>query len=276
MKNIMIEPNWTLNDILKIYKRIFFFLTEVKNLDSNCSLTHINLYENILKFKKLFNFIDPGVHYLLKNDNYPHLKKLHKLASGNLLSNEFISIDYPGDMFPSKSQEFIKRSIQNNFKYADNPKYICTIQFNISRFIQNDRVKLPIAKPSINDFPSFKENFEILENIFLGKNKILGIGNLCRVFEPNKFMDKITSFLIAKSRGDSLFKNERKIKWIHFYGLSKSCIKRYIPIFLYNGIIVSADSLKWTRASSKNLRKKYMKQKNQTTLKPITWKQKGF
>jgi hypothetical protein len=261
-----------------------YFLTEVKQKESKYCLLHVDQYNHKEKVNKLFSFVDPGVHYLMKYEEYPHIDQLHDLAKGGLLENEYISIDYPGDMFPEKCDEFIAKSIANNLKYAENPKYICTIQFKIAKFEipevkpgeKTTKIKLPIAKPSVNDFPSFKENFENLEHIFLGKDKVVGVGNLCRVIHTNKFLDKMVDYITHKSRGNGIFKNKRLIKWVHFYGFSMRCIKKYIPRLKYSGIIVSADSLKWTRPVTNTLKNKYMINQCQRQLAPVDHEQKGL
>lgn len=173
-------------------------------------------------------FIDPGVYELKESTEYSKIDLLHELASGKLRDNEWVSIDYPPDMNESFSDLFIEKSIKNNIKYRDNPKYICTIQFKFQ------------------DFNDFTKQFEYLEEQIDFTKKIIGIGNLCRIMKPDLFTDKVFSYLL----------NKPKYQY-HFYGLSLSNIKTYLYYFVSRGQIVSVDSTKWTKACNSSLKRKY-------------------
>jgi len=254
------------------------FFTDIPTDVSNYCLLHINKYDSPKKAAKKLIFVDPGVHYLMKHEEYPHIERLHELASGGLESNEWISIDYPGDMFPERMEEFIEHTYQNNLKYAYNLKYICTIQFHLSNCATPKEFWAGVAQGDQSDFISFQQEFTRHIPFFLFKNKILGIGNLCRIMYPTPLTDRIFDYVIKQSKGPSLFKNERLIKWVHIYGLSKRCIYKYVPMLEYAGIKVSVDSTKWTRVNG-HLIPKYKvshKDKPQQKLAPVPWEQGGI
>lgn len=200
-----------------------FFTDITTNFSSYC-LLNIKQYNNPNKFSKKLIYIDPGVYELKKSQEYSKIDFMHNLIQQNLLQkNEYISIDYPPDMNLKYSSLFIQKSIKNNLKYKNNEQYICTIQ---SRF---------------QDFKDFKKQFEFLESHINFDKKIIGIGNLCRIFHPNKFTDNLFSYLATK-----------KYKY-HFYGLGLNLIKKYLRK-LENW---SIDNTKWTRAVNSELKSKY-------------------
>jgi hypothetical protein len=127
------------------------------------------------------------------------------------------------------TKEFILKSIQNNERYANNKQYICTIQ---SKFYNSK---------------DFKYQFEYLEPIFIKKKKIVGIGNLCRIMNPNIFTDRIFNYLQEKAS---------ECYWIHFYGLSLKLIKHYLPQ-LDKITQISVDSTKWTKACNSTIKSKF-------------------
>ena len=128
------------------------------------------------------------------------------------------------------SDKFINDTNNMNWKYCDNPHYITGLQF----------YQL--------DFNSFIDNWNKNLAFFWKKKKILGIGNLCRIFYPTEFTDKIFAHLE---------KNYDGIHWVHFYGLSLRLIKHYIPKLLKTGMKISVDSTKWTKACTNELKMKY-------------------
>lgn len=105
------------------------FMTDITTDASNYCLLSIKKYNDKRKEKKKLFFIDPGVYELVKTNEYSHITELHELVP-NLKENEYISIDYPCDMNPKYTKEFIEKSYQNNVRYASNLHYICTIQMH--------------------------------------------------------------------------------------------------------------------------------------------------
>lgn len=194
-------------------------------------MANIKYYGNKKIKEKEIVFYDPDVYSLRDGNEYPKIKLLHEIASGvkPLKKNEYISIDYPCDMNLKFQVEFIRKTVENNIKYANNRRYICTIQ---SKF---------------KNIKDFRFNLYKLEDIWSNTGKILGIGNLCRIIYPNKFMDMVFT---------EMYKIAKKVKQFHFYGLSIRNIKRYIPRLLVTSD-VSVDSTKWTRAVDNSLRIPY-------------------
>lgn len=175
--------------------------------------------------------IDPGVHELLTKTEYSNIEKLHQLAQGQLQHNEYLSIDYPCDMNLEMSEEFIERSIHNNFTYKDNDRYICTVQSNFE------------------DIIDFRKQFDLLEPIFkTNPQKVIGIGNMCKIHRPNSFTDAVIDYIARHVQNG---------RWIHFYGLGKYLIERYAPL-LDGRFRLSTDSNKWTLyTGDKELVEKY-------------------
>lgn len=193
---------------------IFFTSNIVKS--SNYSIDGIDKRR---KYDKLVYFIEPCVRQLLHAREYTHINKLHSKVK-YLNENEYITIDYPCDMNVMYSDEFIQKSIDNNYKYADIDNYICVVQ---SKF---------------QDYFDFMRQFKNLEKIWIeNKNKIIGIGNLCRIKHPNTFTDLVFSYL---KRANSL-----KGRRVHIYGLSIKLIKKYANYIEDAGIKMSTDSNKW-------------------------------
>lgn len=202
------------------------FFTDAQTECSKYCLTNIKYYNRQKLSKKKIIFIDPAVYQLKKSNEYLKIKELHKKVK-NLYTNEFISIDYPSDMNSELENLFILKTNYNNFKYASNNQYICTIQ---SKF---------------KNIASFKENFELLKPLF--RNKIVGIGNLCRIIYPKGYSEKLVKYLI---------KNKSYLKYLHLYGVSLRFIRKHIKV-LTDNFCVSVDSTKWTRACNTSLKKKY-------------------
>jgi len=207
------------------------FFTDISTKASSYCMLNINRYNSKLKKNKKLVFVDPGVWELTKGvTEYEFVEKLHRLAQGNLEDNEYISIDYPCDMNEKYTDFFIEKSITNNLVYQRNPKYICTIQ---SKF---------------RDFKDFKKRFDDLGPIFLDQDKILGIGNMCRIMQPNTFTDNVFRYILR-------FRNS--IRWVHFYGLAHKLIMKYIPMLEGWGMKTSVDHTKWTRACHNKLKRQY-------------------
>jgi hypothetical protein len=216
------------NVIKRKYKLIFFTDDTV---NSRYHLRNIKASKKV-KTPKEVVYIDPGVHELKKQIEYSRIKQIVRMIDNNeLKDNEYISLDYPCDMNLKYQDLFVKKSVENNFKYADNPRYICAIQFKVQ------------------DYSDFDFRFEELRHIWERKNKVLAIGNLCRIINPNEFTDHVFR---------TINRNAHKMRQIHFYGLSLPCIKKYIPALL-DKVQVSVDSTKWTRVHNKAMEKKYGK-----------------
>ncbi len=206
-----------------------YFFTDINTNISKYCLLNIKQYYSKKKDNKEICYIDPSVHELLKSDEYSKIDILYKLLDDNLLlPNEFISIDYPCDMNANYTDLFIKKSYDNNIKYKDNSKYICTIQFKFK------------------DFEDFIYQTERLRYVWDGNiTKIIGMGNLCRIFYADEFMNKVLLYIRDNMQGKS----------VHFYGIGLRVIKSKIFREILNGnIIVSVDSTKWTRAVNQNLK----------------------
>jgi hypothetical protein len=222
------------------------FLTDIKTDISNFCLLHIDRYNDKRKQNKKLCFIDPGVYNLKKNIEYPQFELLHYLAAGNLLPNEYISIDYPSDMNPEFEDYFVQETIRNNLRYADNPQYINTLQYKFCIF------------------NSFVANFNHLKPLFWNKNKIVGFGNLCRILYPNEYTDKVFAFIRENMSG---------IKQIHFYGLGLRVVKKYFPMFSSNQLQkISLDNTKWTKAVVNDLKFKFGLNCNRKTRNLYFWR----
>jgi len=182
---------------------------------------------------------------------YSHIDQLHYLAQGHLLENEYLSVDYPADMNLQYQKEFVEKSIANNWKYKDNPQYICAIQYDW--MAQKD----------------FEYRIKELEPIYAYKKKIVALGNLCRIMRPNPYFDFVINYIL---------RNKEKFYWIHIYGMALACIKKYIPLLqLYApNIIISVDSTKWTRPCTDTLKRKHMKPVTQCQLPNASYPMLGL
>lgn len=223
-------------------------------------MLNIKKYEDKRKETKKIIFVDPDVMALKKHDEYPLIDKLHWLASGNLKSNEYLGIDYPSDMNPKLEQEFIRKSLENNLKYKDNPQYICGIQYKWM------------------DYKDFEFRMKELELIYAYKQKIVGLGNLCRLMLNQRRKGFAAEKAYFQKVIDYLIRNKEKFYWVHIYGMSKQAMKCFIPLLqtYAPNIILSVDNTKWTYASNEKLKQKYMINQKQTQLTPTKHQQKGY
>jgi len=186
---------------------------------------------NWTRWKEIF--IDPGVYELKKRPYYSWEKNINiKDFLNSLHENHYFSADYPCDMNPSFTDEFLRKSWENAIQYCGHPNYIVTVQ---SKF---------------NDYYDFMQWFDKYNDLYIASG-ILGIGNLCRCI--NKKYDEFVKHVLAYAF--------RKCKHprIHIYGLPFKYIKlasRYESTKMLN-IELSIDSTKWTRACSTRLRNKH-------------------
>lgn len=246
------------------------YFTDIQTHASNYCLLNIKKYDDPRKQTKKLIFVDPGVMELRKHDEFKHIEKLHWLADGHLQSNEYLSIDYPCDMisldlpreeYDNKCHQFREKSIVNNWKYAENPQYICTIQSYW--MVQQD----------------FEYRMKELEPIYAGKKKIVGLGNLCRLLIDRKKMKKTSAeYKYFKKVIEYIIRNRQKFYWIHIYGMSQYAIKQFVPLLqIYApNIQLSVDATKFTRCPNKKMHSKYVKPKSQSQLFPTKYKQTGI
>jgi len=229
------------------------FFTDITTAASHYCLLHVRAYRSPAKPSKTAVFIDPGVHQLIKHDDYLAIDRLHALADGTvpLAPNEWLSIDYPGDMCPGRMEEFLARTYANNVRYAANPRYIATVQCHLS----NCDVPRPrgdwagTAQGHLSDFASFKYEMGRLFPILRAcPAKILAIGNLCRVMYPTHLTDRIVAHLKAHVA-------DIPSRRVHFYGLALRLIKAYVPGLERAELEISVDSTKWTRAATSDLKR---------------------
>lgn len=197
------------------------FFTDITTNASHFCLCNIKRVHDPRLSQKRTVFIDPSVYELKHAVEYSHIEELHEIAR---TGTQYVSIDYPCDMNPLHSDEFIEKSIRNNLQYKDNPFYICTVQ------------------SKLHSYDDFKRQFEYLHEQIYFPSKIIGIGNLCRIMRPTAFTDYVFALL-------------RKYKeyQYHFYGLSLALIKRYCGAFPN----CSVDSTKWTFPVSRTLKENY-------------------
>lgn len=205
------------------------FFTDITTNSSNYCLLNVKRYDDPKKHAKKLIFIDPSVYELKTQTEYSNIEKLHQLVS-NHQENEYISIDYPCDMNITHSDLFIQKSIQNNWTYKENLHYICTIQYDWMVF------------------EDFKRRMLELEPIWAHMKKIVGLGNMCRIMNPCKYLDDCFNWVCARAE---------QFYWIHIYGMSLACIRKYVPLLEYKGLKVSVDSTKWTRACTNQLKSQY-------------------
>lgn len=179
-------------------------------------------------------FIDPSVQELRTHNEYTKIELLHSLLADGLPSNVYMSIDYPSDMNMEMQDIFIQRTYKNNVRYKDNVQYICTPQHNFM------------------DFESFYTEFERVRYIWEDNpDKIIGIGNMCRLIGSRKYHDYVADVL-------GYIQCNFKGRWVHVYGAPKWIIKWYKKE-LEDFCFFTTDNTKWTRAHTVELREKYGK-----------------
>jgi hypothetical protein len=227
-----------LNQFLNIQpKPNLIFFTQKEKFHHRYLLYKINRKTTLEELRNLSSnyteiFIDPDVYSLKKSNEFPEVNKLHELANISLPSNVFLSIDYPCDMNSNYSEEFIIKSVENNRRYAKNPNYICTIQFKYM------------------NFDDFCYRFNELRDVWIQLNKIIGIGNLCRLIKTKseiEFGKRIMRFLAENIHG----------RRIHIYGLGKRLIGSKEFQYLCRINRISIDSTKWTQAVTSELKKQH-------------------
>jgi hypothetical protein len=155
--------------------------------------------------------------------------------------------------YKAKCQAFIAKSIANNYRYATNLHYICAIQ---SYWMALD---------------DFYFRMKELEPIYAGKQKIVALGNLCRLLINRKTMNHTSAeYKYFKKVVEYIIQNKTKFYWIHIYGMSLYAIKAFMPLLEYTcpNIIFSVDSTKWTRPCNKTIHAKYVKSPDQHQLFP--------
>ena len=202
------------------------FYTDITTNASNYCLLNVNHYDDKRKLQKKAIMIDPGVYELKHAREYSRISFLHRLAE---LGQDVMSIDYPCDMNPKYSKEFVLKSFENNVRYVDNLNYICTIQHKFK------------------DFDDFVRQYEDLEFVFKRPGKILGLGNLCRINRPDPFVDAVMFYLLMHHPFGSR---------MHVYGAPLWLIRKWGPALDYY-FQLSVDSTKWTRAVNNELKGKY-------------------
>jgi len=205
------------------------FFTDINTDISKYCLLNIKSYKNKKKLNKKICYIDPSVMELRNSSEFSNIEFMRDLIEKEqLLENEYISIDYPCDMNKDLTKLFIRKSRENNFRYASNLKYICTIQFQF------------------NNFKSFKNQTEKLRSVWELPGKIIGIGNMCRIMTPTSFTNNVFRYI----------RNNMKGHQIHFYGLALRVIKSsHFKSLLNFGFNISVDSTKWTRAVTREFKK---------------------
>lgn len=185
-------------------------------------------------YKKVF--LEPEVFILRKQTNYRFDKWLDvNNFLINLPENCYFSLDYPSDMNLNHQHRFITKTHYNIEKYHYSKQYINTVQ---SLFF---------------NFESFKINFNIVNKI-PSKSKIIGLGNICRLFNNKKETIEyiLNTFNYIKNNI-----NKNNYNWIHIYGLGLRFIKPYYDILKDSFKTLSFDSTKWTKACNDNLKHKF-------------------
>jgi len=190
-------------------------------------------------YKEKAIFIDPGVYELKNGPEYSKIDEMYELIEAGLPDNTWISIDYPCDMNLDYTDLFIEKTYKHNIRFADEPQYICTPQTEMA------------------NIDSFYKEFERTRHIWERDYKIVGLGNICRLFGKGvnevyrPYTNKVLSYVVDNMKG----------KWVHVYGAPRWLIKEWkIPLSTH-GIKFSVDSTKWTRCSKRWLMEKYGGQK---------------
>jgi hypothetical protein len=191
---------------------------------SNYCLLNIKDYDKGISLPKKEFMIDPGVYELKKAKEYSCIDQLHAIAQAN---QQYISIDYPCDMNKQYAGIFVRKTNANIRRYCHNDKYIITVQHKF------------------HNYPSFSKNFH--QYAYWMKGKVVGIGNICRLFYIDSFTDKVFHLLNTSPIRHDVIR-------YHFYGLGMRLIKKYLVDADFNW---SVDSIKWTKAVNNYLKVKY-------------------
>jgi len=213
--------------------KVIFFTSQQVNPDlSHYCLCTIKNYSKSFADKYKEVYVDPGVSDLKKYGDYRGKDKMIKLIeSGSLRDNEWCSLDYSiGDAEDNETRKkFLRWTYENNVRWADDPHYMCCIQYGSS-------------------FGSFKKSFEKVKHIFWdNKDKMIAIGG-----------DIIGSHY-STSETRSLFYYLRKhadhLNRIHFFGLPIRLIDDLKLLLPKSHLIITVDSTKWRFANSQELLK---------------------
>lgn len=219
-------------------QKIIFFTRFVQKNLSKFRMRNIKKRKHTNDFYNIL-FIDPCVYELKERSEYSKIDELHKKAN-NLKQNEFISIDYPNDMNVDKSELFIEKTIENNYRYRNNSQYISTIQSKFMKFSSFTAEANHLAR-----FTNFQ------------KKKIIGVGNLCRIYNIGKgksnsskqkldYLNSVFDFL-------NKYIQDNGIKWIHLYGIGIELIRIFANL---NCQTISIDNTKWTRSQDSARKRK--------------------
>lgn len=165
-------------------------------------------------------FIDPGVYELTKQKQYSWEKWLNIWEFLNSLpKNHFFSTDYPCDMNPKYSKEYIDWTYERNHVYNGHPNFIVTVQ---SKF---------------RDYFDFVKYFDIYNALHI-ESGILALGNMCRFRTLNHFLKHSLDYAFSHCNHPRL----------HIYGLCFKAIPYANKLAKRFRIEFSFDSTKWTRA----------------------------
>lgn len=226
-------------------KIIFLFFSYPKYIKNKYAIINCKAFLDFKKKLVKYNIInelsekytkvilEPEV-FILKQQNHYRFEKWLNIKDflNNLPANCYFSLDYPSDMNINYQYQFITKTHYNIKKYHYSKHYINTVQFLFF------------------NFESFKENFDIINNIE-SKSKIMGIGNLCRLFSNSR---KTKTFYLKLFNYIKDNINKNNYKWLHIYGLGLAYIKPFYSILKNSFKVLSVDSTKWTRACNSNLK----------------------
>lgn len=213
------------------------FYTDPRGIECDYALVKIQDYlkhKDKLHHKKIL--IDPGVYDLTPANQ--EKKNLHgeysfekdfdvKAFLNSLPENHYFSLDYPSDMNLELTDLFLQKTWDNALKYHSHKNYIVTVQ---SKFL---------------NYMSFKEWFDKYNQLNI-KSGILGLGNLCRIFNPTEFVKTVLGYAFSHCNAS--------INSIHIYGLAMANIPYAYKMSRKFKINLSIDSTKWTRAVNELLK----------------------
>ena len=177
-------------------------------------------------------FIDPGIKDLVNYGDYKYREKITEYIDKNdIPSNCHITMDYPIFLAANEEAKVRYRDISryNNQKWGSNSHYVCVIQ------------------PLKYEADAWIKEYEYLAPVFEDKKeKVLGIGGLVPISEPNSFTHEIFSYIT--SRADHLSR-------IHFYGMGQALCERHLPKLIKKGVKCSVDHVKWIYNYDESFRK---------------------